>query len=322
MVLAAEQRLVILLHHPLKYLSMSSRPLPGNIPGILMTAFFSFVTPKIRPATTIDHNKDRIYKPGCAGRPAQPDLYVLAVGTKSNLRYPQRDARAIATLYANQAGRDRLFRHIRIDTLIGPAATGRNIVKVLSRLQVTGPGKKDVLLLFISCHGMTGANGLELIGSRPASSSSRSCISFNTDILERLKTIDCKKIILLDACHSGGMEGSKSSERSKVSEAISRLLYIPKGLAIVSSCNSKEESFEDPRWGHGAFTKAIIEGLREGKAGKNRQGIVYLDDLIDYIQNRVPQLLKKAAIIDGEGNPMQQHPTGQNHIGNIPLYLN
>ncbi|MBN9381499.1 MAG: caspase family protein [Chitinophagaceae bacterium] len=292
--------------------------------GVLFTLLICIVCPELLSAQTSSLNKINTgtSKVDSIVRPLQANLYVLSIGTKSDLNYPQQDARAFARLFSNQAGKGKLFRHVRIDTLIGPAATGNNILKVLTGLTTTLSGKNDVLIIFISGHAMVSEYGVELIGSRSETPGSKSRINFTNDILARLKGFDCKKIIFIDACHSGGIAGRKSSGKSGVSEAINELIHSPNALAIFSSCSAREDSFENKSWGHGVFTQALIEGLQKGKADINKKGIIYIDDLFNYVRTRVPQLLKKTDQLDSEGNPAEQHPTGQNQIGNIPFYLN
>jgi len=55
-------------------------------------------------------------------------------------------------------------------------------------------------------------------------------------------------------------------------------------------------SLESDEWGHGAFTKALVEGI-EGQADYNHDGIVYIRELDLYVTKRVK------ALTDGEQKP-------------------
>jgi hypothetical protein len=57
---------------------------------------------------------------------------------------------------------------------------------------------------------------------------------------------------------------------------------------------------EHPDWGHGAFTKALIEALGQGQADYSKDGIINLRELDMYIADRVEALTDN-----------QQHPTTQ-----------
>jgi hypothetical protein len=49
---------------------------------------------------------------------------------------------------------------------------------------------------------------------------------------------------------------------------------------------------EDPKWGHGAFTKALIDGLNGGAAYK--KAVVKLSFLQDYVRDKVRELTDNA----------------------------
>ena len=71
----------------------------------------------------------------------------------------------------------------------------------------------------------------------------------------------------------------------------------PCAQASPDACHGREESQEKDEWGHGAFTKALLEGL-DGQADCNKDGAVYLTELDAYVTDRVKVLTKG-----------QQHPT-------------
>ena len=58
-----------------------------------------------------------------------------------------------------------------------------------------------------------------------------------------------------------------------------------------------EFSVENSAWGHGAFTKALLDGIR-GAAADEKDDILYLFDLTTYVQHTVPNLTNNS-----------QHPT-------------
>ena len=64
-----------------------------------------------------------------------------------------------------------------------------------------------------------------------------------------------------------------------------------KGVIVFASSTSKELSQEDPEWGNGAFTKALIEGI-QGKADKDKTGLIRPSYLSAYVSDRVRELTK------------------------------
>ena len=78
----------------------------------------------------------------------------------------------------------------------------------------------------------------------------------------------------------------------------------------MTSSSGREYSYENPRWGHGAFTKAILEGL-DGGADFNKNSVIHLTELELFVSERVKELTGG-----------RQHPyTPIKLSGNIPLYL-
>jgi uncharacterized caspase-like protein len=73
-------------------------------------------------------------------------------------------------------------------------------------------------------------------------------------------------------------------------------------LTFVSS-QRRETSEESAVWGHGALTKALIEGLA-GKADLLRDGTITVSELDAFIANRM-KALKSSAPRD---EPPQHHP--------------
>lgn len=51
-------------------------------------------------------------------------------------------------------------------------------------------------------------------------------------------------------------------------------------------------SIEKSNWGHGAFTKALLEGLSEAKADYNDNHIISIKEIDLYVTDRVKALTK------------------------------
>jgi len=85
-------------------------------------------------------------------------------------------------------------------------------------------------------------------------------------------------------------------------DLIRDLLTDDYGVIVMCSSMGREESQERDSWGHGAFTKALIEGL-QGSADYDRDGTVYLNELDLYVTERVK------ALTGGKQHPVTQKPT-------------
>jgi uncharacterized caspase-like protein len=67
----------------------------------------------------------------------------------------------------------------------------------------------------------------------------------------------------------------------------------------------------DPKWGNGAFTKALVEGLG-GKADTGKAGVVRISGLEDYVYDRVKELT------DGKQKPIVVKPK---MVENFPIVV-
>ena len=250
--------------------------------------------------------------------PVRPNLHVLSIGTETNLQYTLKDARDFARLFSRQDGDkgNRLFNKISIDTLFGRKATASEIKGTIEELKIryyTGSiGSDDVVLAFISSHGFLLDGDFRIQGDDYSPARQRSTsVSFKQDVAGILKDIPCKKILLVDACHSGGARANPAD----INFAINQLNNVEKGLTVFASSSGEEQSYEDPVWQNGAFTEAILSGLREGKADADRNRIVSLHELYRYVSSEVAAIVK-----DVKDRP--QHPMLVNdELGDVAIYV-
>ncbi|MBI4083423.1 MAG: LLM class flavin-dependent oxidoreductase [Candidatus Lambdaproteobacteria bacterium] len=117
-----------------------------------------------------------------------------------------------------------------------------------------------------------------------------------------------KTLLLVDTCKSGAVTGKRRGV-SDFTEALRDLLHAETGTIGMAASTGQELSQERPEWGHGAFTKALLEGLA-GKADVNGDGIVDIKEMDLYVTNRVKDLT--------QGGP---HPTTEipRIMTNIPI---
>ncbi|MDR3714525.1 MAG: tetratricopeptide repeat protein [Puia sp.] len=231
--------------------------------------------------------------------PEQVNLHILSIGTRSNLKYPQKDARDFARIFSTQAGEGKLFRTVEVDTLIGDAATAGNIAAKMAELASRSFNGNDVLVIFISAHGIVQSDGLRLMGSDFDSRLwSRTSVNYRNEISEPLQNMNCKRIIFLDACHSGAANdmatGSKSASNLEVNTAINNLINAGNDVNVITSSSDDQVSWEDDAWQNGAFTKAIREALEQGRADQDKNGIIRIRELVEYIKARVPEMVTGA----------------------------
>lgn len=256
----------------------------------------------------------------------KPNLYVLSIGTQTNLQYTVQDAKDFAGLFKNQDVGNAMYNKVFLEEITGPKASTQGIreaIELLDTKMRTGDiGPNDLIIVFLSTHGFMLNNDLRLQGEDFSSSKERATsVSFNSDVLQVLSSLNCYKLIFMDACHSGGaFDPAKSGAKATASEverALAEWARLQKGLAIVASSSGDEISYEDKAWGNGAFTEAIVRALKEGKADANANGVITVNELFAYIKGEVPRMVRSIK------NNKVQTPKMQDRdkIGDLPFYV-
>ena len=256
--------------------------------------------------------------PPTAGNPYKPNLFILAVGVSQfedqsmNLTYAHSDAVAITRKFSQMKGS--LFNEVKARVLLNEKATLTNIKKSITWLERQAT-QKDLILIFISSHGALDHKGSLYILPNDFNAYNLFATGLNIrDLTEGMNGTPCKKLILLDACHSGqsgnDLLAFANAKGSHVNDAIEELVKKEPGVTVMTSSSGKEYSYENPSWGHGAFTKAMLEGL-EGRADYNQNKVIGLLELNLFVTNRVKELTGG-----------RQHPyTPINQFGDIPLFI-
>jgi hypothetical protein len=250
--------------------------------------------------------------------PLRPNLHILSVGTETNLQYTLKDARDFARLFTSQGGvtGNSIFSKVLIDTLIGSYATAQEIKGTIEELKVryfTGSiSADDVILAFISSHGFLLDGDFRVQGDDYSPARQRSTsVSFRNEVVGILDAIPCKKIIMIDACHSGGARANPSD----INFEINKLNSIEKGMSVFASSRGEEQSYEDALWQNGAFTACIIQALKGGKADADGNRIISLHELSGYVSKEVAAIVKKV-------KKRQQNPVLVNdELGDVAIYV-
>ncbi len=257
----------------------------------------------------VEINNDPMYR---------PNLYILAIGISQyhdpsvNLTYAHSDAEAIADRFSLMQGK--IFNKVEVKKVLNRDATLVNIKTAINWLERQAT-QNDVILVFVSSHGALDHKGNLYILPTDFNAYNLFATALNIrDITEGVNGVPCKKLVMLDACHSGqsGFDLLEFDTRKAVDQdqIIRELISAEPGLTVMTSSSGREYSYETERWGHGAFTKAMLEGL-DGNADLNGDQVVSLHELNLFVSERVKTLTGG-----------RQHPfTPINLFGNIPLFI-
>jgi WD40 repeat protein len=234
-------------------------------------------------------------------RPSQrPELYVLSLGinrygdAKINqyfpLAFPVADAEAVAE--ALRKGAAGLYRVNEIKVLkneeVTPAAWTKALTDLRTRLK-DHVQPDDLVIFFLAGHGIMDEKtkkyyyiGHDVTLADLAHNVYKDCISW-TDFAA-LADVPCRKVVLLDTCHSGAVQPLRSSDlKTAVRELQADVIF------SVTASTGDQAAAEGTAWRHGAFTRCLLEAL-SGAADQSRTGIVRLDDVVPYVKEAVKKL--------------------------------
>jgi WD40 repeat protein len=245
----------------------------------------------------------------------KPNLYILAVGVAKyanpsfNLNLPSKDARDFASVLLKQ--RSELYADVQVRLLTDADATKDNVLDGLDWLQhqVTA---RDVGMMFLAGHGMNDNTGKYYFMPYNADPDKllRTAVP-QTDIRDTLSSLAGKAVFFVDTCHSGNAIGTAKTRGldSDVNAFVSDLASAENGVVVFTASTGRQFSLEDPAWGNGAFTKAVVEGLG-GKADFQKSGRITLKGLDYYVAQRVKELT------GGRQSPVSIAPSG---VSDFPI---
>jgi WD40 repeat protein len=231
-------------------------------------------------------------------------LFVLAVGIAAypddNLRleFAAKDASAIATRL-KEKGMPKPFQNVKVQTLTNKQATRNAILKQLEVLQKEVK-PEDNVLIFYSGHGERDPDGKLYLLPHDVDVKKLADTGISGDELKAaLIEIRGQVMLVLDACHAGavGVSGQLTRELGRDEN----------GIIMLCSSTARQRSQENNEGEHGAFTRAMLEGLA-GKGSKSSDGIVYEYNLNAYVIGRVRDLT------GGQQTPTQSMPINVPHF--------
>ncbi|MFZ1728526.1 MAG: caspase family protein [Bacteroidota bacterium] len=233
-----------------------------------------------------------------SGTSINPSLYVLAVGSDNyapaypNLQFASVDAEALADELARQEGG--MYARVYTRAITGKNVTKENIFGALKEFGEMKP--EDVLVLFFSGHGVRERDkkGRTKYYYLPAGTTKKTVTSRGLaweDFSAEIARLNAGRIILLlDACHSGDVSSGASNE--KVASSLAGQVGV-----VFTSSSGNEYSYEDRSWGHGAFTRALLDGIG-GAADFTADKTIDWGELQLYVGTAVRKMTK------GGQNPM------------------
>jgi hypothetical protein len=231
---------------------------------------------------------------GTEARAAEPDgkpknLYLVSAGISAvpgekPLPSCKKDAEDMIVWANSQKGK--LADQIHITELLDQKATRKNTLDALRDIKSKAKAG-DYSIVYLSSHGSCGLNGDFQFAAYDQS------IAWS-DIQLALRDVPGTVIVIIDACHCGGVKGEN-------------LIVFSASLKDQHSCGYSSARMNS------LFTRFLVEGLK-GAADFNKDGSVTLSEVETYVSNKL------AETNQGKAYAKQQSMT-VTRPGNVPSAL-
>jgi hypothetical protein len=259
----------------------------------------------------------------CKAGKEMPNLYIVSIGTSTfeqsqyNLKFAAKDAEDMAKVYANNKNYGQVFTK----SLTNQEVTKENIEQLREFLKAAD--RNDEVIVFFAGHGVLDAQLDYYLASYDMDFSNPADKGIAYESLERLLDgiAPLKKTLLIDACHSGEIDkeevaitttteveegdvkfrnvgnsiANKDSHlglqnTSELTKSLFADLRKGTGATVISSAGGMEFAMESSQWQNGLFTYCYINGLQSKDADLNKDGVIMLSELQQYVATQVTQL--------------------------------
>lgn len=248
------------------------------------------------------------------------DLYLVSIGVSDyaqsqyNLNFARKDAEDMNRFFSRQFG---LFSSVYTKLLVDSSVTKSNIYSLKSFLDQPQPN--DVVLFFIAGHGVLDLNLDYYLATYDMDFKNPAEKGIPYELFEELldNTKSRKKVMFLDACHSGEIDKQEvikseiiESEQGDIkfrsagvniknreetnSLDLAKSLFadmrLNNGTTVISSAGGTEFAIESESWKNGAFTYCLLYGLSSGDADLNKNKMITLSELQEYLLFQVSKV--------------------------------
>jgi hypothetical protein len=201
------------------------------------------------------------------------------------LRAPAADAQALAAVL-----RDPGIGGFEVRTLLNEPAHEVNLA-VEEFFADRRPD--DLLLVHFSCHGVKDESGDLYFAASNTLLRRLGATAVAAEFVNRRmsRSRSRRVVLLLDCCYAGAFERGMTA---RVGAGIGiEEQFGGRGRAVITASSSMEYAFEGDELADtrelapSVFTSALVEGLETGDADRDQDGLVALDELYDYVYDKV-----------------------------------
>lgn len=257
----------------------------------------------------------------------ETDLYLVSMGVSQyvqsqyNLSFARKDAEDMDRFFSRSFG---IFSTIHTKLLVDSSVTISNIYGLSEFLKQPDPN--DVVLFFIAGHGVLDLKLDYYLATYDMDFQNPSEKGIPYELFEELldNTKSRKKVMFLDACHSGEIDkeevikseiieseqgdikfrsvGANIQNREETNSMdLAKSLFadmrLNNGATVISSAGGTEFAIESENWRNGAFTYCLLYGLSSGDADLDKNKMTTLSEIQEYLLFQVNKLT------DGQQTP-------------------
>jgi hypothetical protein len=151
----------------------------------------------------------------------------------------------------------------------------------------------DLLLLHFSCHGVKDEGGELYFATSNTILRRLGATAVAAEFVNRRmsRSRSRRVVLLLDCCYAGAFERGMTARAG--TEVGIEAQFGGRGRAVITASSAMEYAFEGDELADArelapsVFTSALVEGLDTGEADRDQDGLVALDELYDYVYDKV-----------------------------------
>ena len=250
------------------------------------------------------------------------NLHIISLGcskyqqSEYDLNFAEKDANDVVKYFSKTDEFDQVF----VTKFVNEDVTKSKLKELKSFVKKVNTN--DVILLFIAGHGVLDADLNYYIASHDMDFTKPQDkgipIDFFDELLDNTKCL--KKLMFIDACHSGEIDKTEvaiDTSSSATSDAdmvfrsvgnavknvndinsfeLSKIAFADiresNGSIVISSAGGGEFAMEGEEWSNGVFTYSLLRGLKSGEADLNQDKRVMISELHQYLIYNVNRITK------------------------------
>lgn len=151
----------------------------------------------------------------------------------------------------------------------------------------------DLLLVHFSCHGVKDEDGELYLAMTNTKLRRLGATAVAAQFVNRCmsRSRSQRIVLLLDCCYAGAFERGRTARAGE--DMGIETQFGGRGRAVITASSAVEYAFEGDELADtrelapSVFTGALVEGLKTGDADQDQDGLVALDELYEYIYDKV-----------------------------------